>query len=152
MYLERKPLYRNHPPFLSITPEKKPLPQYQSLRQGSCLNIKMPSYQYSNSHYKDKVVSWLSDLYNRNPHTSGWKDSFILIHGPASYPIMASETTISSTNWLSSPRTACRFCSLIFIHMDCSCSVLISLLMLLRSAWKPFNISSIRWKSIRLNL
>ena len=33
---------------------------------GGRLNIKMSSYQYRNSHYKDKMVSWL-------PNT--WKDS-----------------------------------------------------------------------------
>ena len=29
------------------------------LGPGGCLNIKMPSYQYRNSHYKDKTVWWL---------------------------------------------------------------------------------------------
>ena len=33
----------------------------------------MPSYQYRNSHCKDKTVSWPSYLYNENPDT--WKDS-----------------------------------------------------------------------------
>ena len=32
----------------------------------------MSSYQYRDSHYKDKTVSQLSYLHNRNPHT--WKD------------------------------------------------------------------------------
>ena len=35
----------------------------------SHLNIKMPSHWYRNSHYKDKMVSWLSYLYNGNPYT-----------------------------------------------------------------------------------
>ena len=31
----------------------------------------MESHQYSDSHYKDKMVSWPSYLYNGNPYT--WK-------------------------------------------------------------------------------
>lgn len=61
------------------------------------------------------------------------------------YLIMTSGTTISSTNWLSSPLTACLFCNLTFMAIDCSWSVWISLLILLRSPWKPFSIRSIRW-------
>ena len=34
---------------------------------GVHLNIKMPSYQYSDSHYTDKTVSWPSYLYYENP-------------------------------------------------------------------------------------
>ena len=30
--------------------------------------IKMSSYQYRNSHYKDKIVSWLSHLYYGNSY------------------------------------------------------------------------------------
>ena len=36
------------------------------------LDVKTPSYQYRNSHYKDKTVSWLSYLYNEDSHI--WKD------------------------------------------------------------------------------
>ena len=32
------------------------------------LNIMMQSYQYRDSHYKDKMVSWPSYLYNGNLH------------------------------------------------------------------------------------
>ena len=39
----------------------------------------------------------------------------------------------------------CRFFSLMFMLTDCSCRVWISLLILLKSPWKPFSISSIRW-------
>ena len=40
---------------------------------GGCLNMKMSSYQYRNSHYKNKIVSWLSYLFNWNPYTGrGW--------------------------------------------------------------------------------
>ena len=44
------------------------------------LNIKMPSYQYSNSHYKDKMVAQQSDIYN-GLFTHG-KTVFILRSGP----------------------------------------------------------------------
>ena len=43
------------------------------IQSDCCLNIKMQSYQYRNSHYKDKTVSWLSYIYNGNIHT--WKHS-----------------------------------------------------------------------------
>ena len=33
------------------------------------LNIKVTSFQYRDSHYKDKTVSWPSYLYNGNHHT-----------------------------------------------------------------------------------
>ena len=45
-----------------------PLP----LRPGTCLDIKISCFRYRNSHYKDKMVSWPSFLYNGNIHT--WKD------------------------------------------------------------------------------
>ena len=35
---------------------------------------------YGFQFYKDKIVSWLSHLYNRNPYT--WNDAFILKQGP----------------------------------------------------------------------
>ena len=38
-------------------------------KTGGCLNTKMPSYQYGDSHYKGKTASWLSYLYNGNSHT-----------------------------------------------------------------------------------
>ena len=40
---------------------------------GCCLSIKMLSYQYEDSHYKDKMVSWPSYICNGNP--CSWKDS-----------------------------------------------------------------------------
>ena len=45
---------------------------------GVCLNIKMPSYHYGDSHYKNKTVSWLSFLYNENPDP----ESFYIETGP----------------------------------------------------------------------
>ena len=36
------------------------------------VNIKIPSYPYMDSHYKDLMVSWLSCCYNGNPCT--WTD------------------------------------------------------------------------------
>ena len=37
------------------------------LNPGDLLNTKMPSYQYRDSHYKDKTVSRPSYLYDGNP-------------------------------------------------------------------------------------
>ena len=37
-------------------------------------------YIYMDSHYKDKMVSWLSYLYNGDPHT--WKDCLYIETGP----------------------------------------------------------------------
>ena len=51
-------------------------------RPGGRLNIKMPSYQYRDSHYKDKTVSRPSYLYNRNILT--WKDGLHIEAGPKS--------------------------------------------------------------------
>ena len=42
------------------------------LCSGERLNTMMSSYQYRDSHYKDKTVSWTSFLYNANLYT--WKD------------------------------------------------------------------------------
>ena len=36
---------------------------------GGCLIIKMLSYQYRDSHHKDKIISWPSYLYNGIPHS-----------------------------------------------------------------------------------
>ena len=36
---------------------------------GGHLSIKISSYWYRDTHYKDKTVSWVSYLYNGNPHT-----------------------------------------------------------------------------------
>ena len=47
---------------------------------GGRLNIKIPSYQYSNSHYKDKAVPRPSYLYTWNTHT--WKDGLYIEMGP----------------------------------------------------------------------
>ena len=38
------------------------------LSQGR-VNVKMPSYKYWDSHYKEKTVSWLSYIHNRYPCT-----------------------------------------------------------------------------------
>ena len=46
---------------------------------GGCLNLKM-SYQYRDSHYKDKMFSWPAYLYNGNPLT--WKDCLYNKMGP----------------------------------------------------------------------
>ena len=40
----------------------------------------MPSYLFRDSYYKNKTVSWLSYLYNENPHT--WKDGLYIEAGP----------------------------------------------------------------------
>ena len=40
-----------------------------STNQQDRFNIKMPSYQYRNGHYKDTMVSWESFLYNGNTYT-----------------------------------------------------------------------------------
>ena len=39
------------------------------INSGGFININMLSYPYRHSHYKDKMVSWLSYLYNGNPYT-----------------------------------------------------------------------------------
>ena len=44
------------------------------------LNINKPSYFYSNSHYKDEMVSCPSYLYNGSPHS--WKDGLSIETGP----------------------------------------------------------------------
>ena len=66
---------------LSLFTIHKFLQNCASVRQVSNLilktvNIKMSSYQYRNSHYQDKMVSWPSYLYNGNTHT--WKDSLYI--------------------------------------------------------------------------
>ena len=43
-----------------------------------CHNVKMASYQYKDSHHKDKTVSWPSYLYHVNPIPG--KTVFILKH------------------------------------------------------------------------
>ena len=45
------------------------------------LNIKTPSYQYKNSHDKNKTAR-PSYIYNGNPHT--WKDHLYIETGPKS--------------------------------------------------------------------
>ena len=40
----------------------------------------MPSYQYRDSYYKDKTVSWWSYLYSGNPHS--WKGGLYIEVGP----------------------------------------------------------------------
>ena len=46
-----------------------------------CLDIKLPSDQVKNYHYKGKMVSWLSYLYNGNPCTQ--KDGLYIETGPS---------------------------------------------------------------------
>ena len=55
---------------------------YNFSLHGRCLNTKITSYQYRDSHYKDKAISRPSYLYNGNPHT--WKTVFILRRVPVS--------------------------------------------------------------------
>ena len=45
---------------------------------GGCLNVKTSSYQYRDSHYKDKTVWRLCYLYKGNTHN--WKD-FLYLDG-----------------------------------------------------------------------
>ena len=47
-----------------------------------CLIMKVLSYQYRDSHYKDKTVSQHSYLHNGNPHTR--KDHVYIETGPGS--------------------------------------------------------------------
>ena len=57
-------------------------------RPGGCLDIKMSSYQYRNSHYKDNTVFRPSYLYNGNPIPG--KTVFIERRGPGyGYPTKA---------------------------------------------------------------
>ena len=49
-----------------------------------CLNIKISSYQYRDSHYKDKTFSWPSYLYNGNLHI--WKKHLYIETGPSKIP------------------------------------------------------------------
>ena len=46
------------------------------LSSGSHFNTKMPSHQFRDSHYRDKIVSQPSYFYNGNTHT--WKDSLYI--------------------------------------------------------------------------
>ena len=57
------------------------------MRPGACLNIKMSSYQYTDSHYKNKTVWRPTHLYNENPHT--WK-IVVLIKQPWRFKDMRS--------------------------------------------------------------
>ena len=73
------------------------------LRLGAISNIKIPSYQWRYSHYKDKMISWPSDLNNGNLHT--WKDSFYIEMG---YRTLSGLSTQSDSNWTNSFLT-CRW-------------------------------------------
>ena len=57
-----------------------PIQQIHQWPPGGHLNIKTPSYQHRNSHYKDKTVSLPSYLYNGNTHI--WKDHLYIETGP----------------------------------------------------------------------
>ena len=65
---------------MMISKVKHAICQNEQLSSGGCLNIKMSSYQYQDSHYKDNMVSWPSYLYNWNSHT--WKDCLDIERGP----------------------------------------------------------------------
>ena len=58
------------------------LHEYMAVIHKGRFKIKMFSYQYRDSHLKDKTVSRPSYLYNANPHT--WKDCFCIDTGPKS--------------------------------------------------------------------
>ena len=59
-----------NPPIPTTTPQ--PTPRIREYSDGR-FYIKIPSHKHRNSHYNGKTVSWLSYLYNGNPHA--WKDS-----------------------------------------------------------------------------
>ena len=46
---------------------------------GGSFNIKIMSYQYKDSHYKD-TMAWDRHIYNGNHHT--WNDSLYIERGP----------------------------------------------------------------------
>ena len=66
-------------------------PIWLSLLAGYCLKIKTPSYQYRNSHYKDKTVSQLSYLYNKR---SIYLERCSLRYGPELFLYLLSSITI----------------------------------------------------------
>ena len=51
-----------------------------SLEARAPSQYKISSYRYRDSHYKDKMVSWPSYLYNGNLHT--WKECLYIEKGP----------------------------------------------------------------------
>ena len=67
------------------------------------LNIKIPSHQYRNSHYKDNIVSQLSFHHNENPHTLK-KHPYIKTGSMRTLPI-TTRHTCSTVNWLSNTKT-----------------------------------------------
>ena len=74
---------------------------------GGRLNIKMPSYQYSDSHYRaNTVFAQPSYLYNGNLHT--WKDAYIYIYILNMYTVSGFSAQIfNSFSWdLSLPSVA----------------------------------------------
>ena len=61
-----------------------------------CFNIKIPSNQYRNSHYKDATIVRPSHLYNENLYT--WKSVLILKQGSyvsQSYPVVGGRSVIT---------------------------------------------------------
>ena len=67
-----------------------------------CINIKMPSYQYRNSHNKDKTVPWQSYLYYENYHSG--KDCLYIETEPSLLPeqnIMKcfTESVVTKLQW-----------------------------------------------------
>ena len=50
----------NHDAIYDIFPEAEIAITFELMTSGPYLNIKMLSYQYRNSHLKDKMVSWPS--------------------------------------------------------------------------------------------
>ena len=71
-------------------------------------NIKMPSYQYRNSHYKDNVVLWPSYLFNGNGYTG--KDGLFIERGPGfllpSF-LCSNSNCYLATTWESAQLTHC---------------------------------------------
>ena len=68
------------------------------MSSGGHLIIKMPSYQYRDSHYKDKTVSWPSYLYNGDSYTQ----HTVFIRDPGGHCWGYYPGTLSSTPHLKS--------------------------------------------------
>ena len=92
---------------------------------GDHLNIKMSSFEYMDSHYKDKGVLWLSYLYNGNPHT--WKyglyvDTWLCCH---LFWYIATHLTVEWSKWNQLMRNFNKETSLEFlIQWICLCLLL----------------------------
>ena len=62
---------------------------FQKSQSGSCLNIKMLSYQHWDSHYKDKAVWWPSHLYKGNSDIIIRKDTLYIETVSRSHEILS---------------------------------------------------------------